>query len=122
MPTDMIYHAKKAVTIRTRQIKVLAAPPAHKHAVELLLVDFAYDSLRRDRQLMGQRLLAPAATAVVYWPSLVARIPVGSAIGQNGCRGCSAKRHLMLSCMHLTTYTSWVDDLLQAPPAEEWPG
>ena len=79
-------------------MKVLAAPPAHKHAVELLLVNLAYDSLRGDRQLMGQRLLAPAATAVVYRPSLVARIPVGSAIGQNGCRGCSGTRHLMLNC------------------------
>ena len=55
---------------------------------------------------MGQRLLAPAAAAVVYRPSLVARIPVGSAIGQDGCRGCSRRGHPMLngavSCNNLT--------------------
>ena len=95
--SGMLFSAKICSNMWTKRIKVLAAPPAHKHAVELLLVNLAYDSLRGDRQLMGQRLLAPAATAVVYRPSLVARIPVGSAIGQNGCRGCSRTRHLMLN-------------------------
>ena len=91
MLSGMVYHAKKAAVTRTRLSKILAAPPAHKHAVELLLVNLAYDSLRGDRQLMGQRLLAPAAAAVVDRPSLVARIPVGSAIGQDSCRGCSER-------------------------------
>ena len=97
MPSGTVYHAKKAATRRTKQIRTLAAPPAHEHAIELLLVDFAYDSLRGDRQLMGQRLLAPATTAVVYRPSLVACVPMGSAIGQNGCRGCSRRGHEVLN-------------------------